>query len=247
MKKLLFFTALFLTSSSFAFADTVTEAYQRGNERYQNGKYEEAIEEYSRVALEGVRNSAVYYNLGNAYFKAKKLGMAIASYERAYRLKPRDEDIKANLDYANTFLVDTFDDRRGVISYLIERVNGLYNLNEIMVTASACYLILIALIILSMLLPFGEALKRLIPYVASLAVIAFVLFSFKAYDGSIRKAIAVTPTVEAKSGPGDDYSVQFVAHEGVKLRILEERDGWYQVLIRGNLRGWVKSEEIERI
>ncbi|MBI4335554.1 MAG: tetratricopeptide repeat protein, partial [Candidatus Omnitrophica bacterium] len=214
MRKILVFTLLLLSSCSCAFADSAQEVYQRGNELYRNGKYEEAIEEYSKVAvIHGIRNSAIYYNLGNAYFKVKKLGRAIASYERAYALNPRDEDIRANLDYANTFLVDTFDGRRGVISYLVERINGLYNLNEIMLATSIFYLILIVLIILSS--------KRLMPYAAAAAIIALVLFSLKSYDANTRKAIAVALTVEAKSGPGDDYSVQFVAHEGVKFRIIE--------------------------
>src|SRR5262249_54460599 len=43
---------------------------------------------------------AVYFNLGNAWFKSGQLGRAIAAYRQAERLNPRDPDVRANLQFA---------------------------------------------------------------------------------------------------------------------------------------------------
>jgi hypothetical protein len=43
--------------------------------------------------------AAALYNLGNAYARAGKPGLAVLNYERALLLAPDDEDIEANLRY----------------------------------------------------------------------------------------------------------------------------------------------------
>ena len=53
------------------------DAYNLGNRQYKNGKYEDAVESYEKCLKLHARSSAVYYNLGNAYFQAGDLGRAI--------------------------------------------------------------------------------------------------------------------------------------------------------------------------
>src|SRR5271170_1776891 len=42
-------------------------------------------------------SAAALYNLGNAYARAGKPGMAVLNYERASLLAPNDPDVEANL------------------------------------------------------------------------------------------------------------------------------------------------------
>ena len=39
------------------------------NQNYEAGQFEQAAAGYEAIIEAGVRNSDVYYNLGNAYFK----------------------------------------------------------------------------------------------------------------------------------------------------------------------------------
>ena len=64
-------------------------------------------EDYRRAAslletllADGCQNGAVYYNLGNAYFRAGELGRAIAAYRQAKPYRPRDPYLDANLRQA---------------------------------------------------------------------------------------------------------------------------------------------------
>jgi tetratricopeptide (TPR) repeat protein len=81
--------------------DSPRDAFLRAEKQYQDQNYEGAIETYEAIGELGVVDGALYYNLGNAYFKAGHLGRAILNYERALRLMPGDEDTRANLAFAN--------------------------------------------------------------------------------------------------------------------------------------------------
>src|ERR1700722_14252576 len=52
------------------------------------------------LLADGFRNGAVYYNLGNAYFRAGEYGRAIAAYRKAKPYRPRDPYLEANLRQA---------------------------------------------------------------------------------------------------------------------------------------------------
>src|SRR5512145_640824 len=68
-----------------------------GNQHYMNREYEKAIDCYTRVINMGYSASALYFNLGNAYYKQGDYPLAILYYEKARLLDPVDEDIKENL------------------------------------------------------------------------------------------------------------------------------------------------------
>lgn len=48
--------------------------FTEANKRYRDEDYRGAAEEYGRLILSGLRNGAMYYNLGNCYFKLGMLG-----------------------------------------------------------------------------------------------------------------------------------------------------------------------------
>src|SRR4051812_16555475 len=52
------------------------------------------------LLADGYRNGAVYYNLGNAYFRAGEYGRTIAAYRKAKPFRPRDPYLEANLRQA---------------------------------------------------------------------------------------------------------------------------------------------------
>jgi len=63
-------------------------------------QYREAAKEFESILADGFRSGAVYYNLGNAYFRAGEYGRAILNYRKAKPYLPRDPYLKANLQQA---------------------------------------------------------------------------------------------------------------------------------------------------
>jgi len=85
-----------LLSNAPADESAVTAA----NSLYEAGHYSEAIQIYQQLVDQGVRESTVLYNLGNAYFQQGDYARAILNYQKASLLNPRDEAIKSNLELA---------------------------------------------------------------------------------------------------------------------------------------------------
>ncbi|GIW45900.1 MAG: hypothetical protein KatS3mg077_3182 [Candidatus Binatia bacterium] len=79
---------------------TPDELFYRGNSAYADRDYAAAIAAYEGAIAQGVASANLFFNLGNAYFKAGHLGKAILNYERARWLAPRDADVLANLEFA---------------------------------------------------------------------------------------------------------------------------------------------------
>ena len=66
---------------------------------YDAGRHLEASSAYESLSEAAPRDPALHYDLGNALFKSGKLGRAVASYERAFALDPRDHDARFNLEF----------------------------------------------------------------------------------------------------------------------------------------------------
>jgi hypothetical protein len=63
-----------------------------------------------------------------------------------------------------------------------------------------------------------------------------------------RPGVVVSPRTEARTGPGEDYQVGFLAPEGRKVYIFEEGPVYRQIgLPAKGLKGWVKKEAVEPV
>ena len=89
-----------LCTSSLVRADDLDKTFDTANKLYEEGKYAEAAAAYEGLVNSNRVSAAVYFNLGNALFKAGRLGRAIDAYTHAERIAPRDPDIRANLQFA---------------------------------------------------------------------------------------------------------------------------------------------------
>ena len=52
----------------------------KANESYHNGNYKQAAIWYQQLIDDGFQNAALYYNVGNAYFRNNQIGLAIKNY-----------------------------------------------------------------------------------------------------------------------------------------------------------------------
>lgn len=83
------------------FPTTVYKAYNnRGNAYAEQGRIDEAIEEYRTVLRLKPDYAEAYYNLGNAYFKQGRIDEATGKYKAVLRLKPDFIEAHYNLGLA---------------------------------------------------------------------------------------------------------------------------------------------------
>ena len=69
------------------------KVWERANTLYINGDYVGAAAFYEAIVDKGYISGRLFYNLGNAYFKAGELGRAVLNYNRAQKLMPYDKDV----------------------------------------------------------------------------------------------------------------------------------------------------------
>jgi Ca-activated chloride channel family protein len=73
-----------------------------GDALYKLGDYEQALQEFERVAVAPNEDLAArgLYNKGNTHFQLQDFGAAVESYQEALAHNPNDLDSKANLELA---------------------------------------------------------------------------------------------------------------------------------------------------
>ena len=81
-------------------------AIKEAETAYTKEDYGKAIELYEGILKSNGDSPEIYYNLGNAYYKAGKIASAILNYERALVLDPGDADVRFNLQMARQKTVD---------------------------------------------------------------------------------------------------------------------------------------------
>ena len=228
-----------------------TGQYNEANALYRASDFDAARQSYLEVAATGVRDARLYYNLGNACFKSERLGEAILWYERARRLAPHDEDIEANLRFAN--LVKKDREPAGDRNALLRFVGAVYiwpSHDQLSVLFALSFLALFALGVrrLRARARRGAVWLTGVLLTAGLSAGAAVWLGARIYyQASISEAIVTAEKVLARSGPDAGQTEVFIAHEGTKVRLVRQEGRWLLVRLANGLGGWIQAEAIERI
>jgi tetratricopeptide (TPR) repeat protein len=218
-----------------------SSAFDAANKLYYGGKFSEAVAAYENILYSGQKSVALYYNLGNAYFKNGQIGKAIAVYREAEKITPRDPDIRANLQFArNQIQGPTLALGRG------QRVLGKLTLNEWTLLAAAalwlCFLILA-------LREWRPTLRRPVRlYLSGAAIATVLLFACVASswleNRSTRTAIVISRDVPVRRGPLEESAASFTVHDGAELRVLDQNNDWLQVTSDQSRIGWLRRDQV---
>lgn len=248
--KTIILTLLLVFASSLK--ASVENSFVEANNMYKNGNYQEAIDMYQSILDGGYESVALYYNLGNAYFRTDNLGAAILNYERALQIDPSDKEIQQNLDYANSKTIDRINKVPELfITKWFNAVLGWFSLNQWGVVAIVVMVLLCACVVVFFTtrsytikqVSFYSAIVMLVVIICSI-INASVL---KNRIENLQQAIVLEPTVVVKSSPDDNSAEKFIIHEGCKVTIEDELSDWTKVKISDGNTGWVENTYIEII
>lgn len=231
-------------------ADQAMQIFREANALYAEGAYDDAAARYERVLSGGIENADVRYNLANAYFKAGKTGRAVLNYERALRLDPGQDDARANLAFVRETLVDRQASVGGPVSELVEDAYARTNPSVLAVLTSLFYFILVGALIARILK--GGVTRwtaRLAIVMGAFLIVAGGLLALRLYqERSIREAVILAPEVAVRTGPGEDFVLEFRLHEGTEVRAMESRGDWIRISVGGSdLEGWLPADSLEEI
>ena len=250
-KRLLILLLLLLGCSACAPQATSGARIAEANQLYETGQFVEAAVAYQALADAGVEDGTLYYNLGNAHFKAGDLGYAILNYRRAQILLPRDPDVSANLQLARAQTTDRLEDEDGgaLVAFVHRALVEWTTLDEAAAITLGLWVLLCALAVAAILWPRGrQGLGYVIGVVAVLLVLGLLSVTIRVADArGGNPAVVVAQSVETRSGPGTDYVAEFTLHAGAEVRVLEQRESWARVALPGDLQGWLPGEAVEEL
>lgn len=233
-------SVIFICQTGFA-TDEIQTQFDAANKLYAQSKFAEAAAAYEAVLTNGVRSPVLFFNLGNAYFKAGHIGQAIAAYRQAEKLSPRDPDLKANLRFAQNRVTGPTSKRTAA-----QRALAMLSMREWTLLATAGLWLTFGLLTWRQIRPAVAATLKLWVWVsASGTVLAIVLLGLawsQSQDG--RTAIVITSEATVRSSPLDEAPSTFTASDGAELRVLDHKDDWLQVTDDSNRYGWVKRSSV---
>lgn len=246
MKLKIAFTILLLCAlKAFAVQSDWLMMFNQAGELYSKGQYDKAIAVYENLVSQKQGNAALYYNLGNAYFKTQRYGKAAAYLERAARLKPRDPDIRFNLDYVRNTVKEPAEPFPEI---MVTYLNNTVSLNELTLLCWAAYFLLICGIIIRITLKRQRILLFNLICAAAAVILGGWLYVKMDREVFSREAIVISGPAEARNGPGMENSVGFTLPEGRKVSILGGNAGWSAVGLKAEgLKGWIENKCLEEI
>lgn len=223
--------------------------FDEANASYNEGNYEQALAQYNQIVDAGMESAALYYNMGNTYYKMKDYPHAILYYEKSLKLDPGNEDVRTNLEIANKAVVDKIEPLPQ--SFIARWWNGLKSLLSVdgwaWVSVVAFVLTLVSLFAFLMSRRMGV--RKLGFFLGLLFVVAFALslfFAIHNYRDARHQdeAIVMTPTVMVKSSPSVSSVDLFVLHEGTKVKILDSNEEWNKIKIANGSVGWIQTKDV---
>jgi len=223
-----------------------TEKFNKGVELYTASNYQEALDVWMEIYNTGYRSAELNYNIGNAYFKLNNIPGAILFYERAFLLKPGDNNINYNLQISRSLVVDKFEEIPVLFFVRWFDFLALVLTNNTWATISLIsfifFLLLLSLFIYSSryrikVLGFWAAVFFLLISVSSLAFT--VRNKSLVYDS--RKGVIFAPSVNGKSSPDNSGTDLFVLHEGSKVSVEDTIGDWYEIKLSDGNKGWVPA------
>ncbi len=226
------------------------ELFDQATAAYNDGKYETAIENYLKILDNGEHSAALYYNLGNCYYKLNQIAPSIYYYEKALLLSPGDNEIQNNLTFAQQMTIDVIEEApESGFRRLYNNFIGWMSFDQWAYTA----VVLVIIFVLSYLAYYFfrySTHKRISLIVSMIALITAAMslsFAFIQYEQykSEQPAIVFSEECLVKSEPNNRSTEVFLLHEGTKVNVLDQLEDYKKIELADGKIGWVHQDEIK--
>ena len=249
MKNLLYILSFLLNFAMFSQNQSV---FEKANALYNEGKYTEAIDNYTAILNTGNHSSDLYFNLANAHYKLNNIAPSIYYYEKALQLAPQDIDIKNNIAFARNMTIDAIDVIPDVgFSKLINNQTNIMSFDAWAKTSIGlvfCFVVLFLMYYFSY-----STIKKRLAFIGSLIALSLMFitlaFAFHKYnlDKNNNPAIIFTAESKVKSDPNNRSEELFRLHEGTKVQVLQTYNSWKEIRLSDGKTGWIASKDIKNL
>jgi tetratricopeptide (TPR) repeat protein len=213
---------------------------------YKTEDYDRAVAAYEAILGGGKESGALYYNLGNSYFRKGDLGRAVLNYERARRLIPRDGDLNFNARYVRTRLnARVPEGAAGVWQQLVEPRIRNWTDRELAWALCGLALLLAAAHVSSLYGRWPRRSRRGV--IGALGLVWLICAGgFAVKIAAEKDTAAAVAAGEAKFEPRKDATTHFPFTAGTPVKILKVEDNWVKIKRPDGKIGWAQEKVFER-
>jgi tetratricopeptide (TPR) repeat protein len=226
---------------------TFVRALELFDSAKSNEDYREASQLLESLLEDGFKNGAVYYNLGNAYFRAGEYGRAILNYRKALPYRPRDPYLIANLQQAVAAAPGKLGDSPkpwwNHVLFWSDWFSYPTKIKIVFTCIAAMALFTVAAVYSRIRLFYWALLVvALISFVGGLEL----LLQYSEVELE-KRAVIIAETI-ARKGTGNSYEAAFdqPLRDGAEFRVLSETADWTLGHFEGIGDGWVRNEFVAR-
>lgn len=225
-------------------ATSLSEDFQSANAAYAAGKFAEATQAYEKIAAAGAVDPVLFFNLGNAYYKAGRLGPAIANFERAVALRPGFAEARENLEKAVSDTKNKLPKplRPGWQQALLFWDSSLAygTARGIAIGAWLAFWGLLGIHLLRRV-PYGRSIAL---FLAGLAALSGLSAWCKAHPVPLAVGMPAQGSAQVRFGPADSEEVRFELAEGDRVAVEDHANGWVRVRSIDGVQGWVREGDV---
>ncbi|MEM6377188.1 MAG: tetratricopeptide repeat protein [Bacteroidota bacterium] len=225
---------------------------QLANEQYRQQNFQAAMDSYEKLVSQGYQSKALYYNLGNCYFRQGNMGQSVLNYEKALLLAPKDKEVKENLAFVKSQLKDEIIalDVFPLIAFWQNIRNGL-SLGTWTFIALLLFWIGVAGLIIWILAP--QRKQRVKGF--SLGTTALVIFILpllmavgrKQQLKNPQKSVVLIDGTKLHATPNEGSETLYVLFEGATVSTVESAGDWQKVNLANGYQGWVKGSAVASV
>tara|TARA_B100001287_G_scaffold115641_1_gene97246 strand:+ start:2006 stop:2704 length:699 start_codon:yes stop_codon:yes gene_type:complete len=229
----------------------IHKLFNEANDFFISKKYKKSIELYEKIINSGQKNSTVFYNLGNAYYRSGDIGHAIWAYKHANKLSPRDKDIIHNLKIAEAKKIDRINSPPLFILHdFYRKIKSSMTMFELILVGGILFFIFSLLWIKQIFSGKRNVLsKSIFQILLTVIITVHAVILDKAFERErISKEAIIVRKSDAQSGPilGDN-KVLFQINEGSVVEVLEEKNNWSEIILIDGKKGWVSSNTLRKM
>jgi len=242
---------------TFIVAQVVTAAnlhdvFDQGNQYYQQGEYQKAIESYQKILNEGFESGPLYFNLGDAYYKLGELGPARLNYERASKYLKNDESLQENMQLLKLRLVDQIEPVPQLfLSVVWTRVVDFITVDALLwIVAGLLWLVLILFAVRYYFRSRGrgDRFKLLFAFIFVIFIFFTLISIQKIYNlENEQYGIIMKSSVTSRAEPKIGATEVFILHEGTRVKIERITGEWFEVRLADGKTGWLERANLEII
>ncbi|NSL89368.1 tetratricopeptide repeat protein [Chitinophaga sp. Mgbs1] len=242
---------LLITGSAQAQQAGPQQRFDAANSLYQQSKFTEAAAAYQQLIDEGYQQKPLYFNAGNAYYKAGKTGDAVYSYEKALQLAPGDEAVKHNLSLANQKVSGYVEELPLVFfQQWWQQLQQVHKANGWAVGTVVLFWLLVAGIMLNSFLPgWKNKFLRWGNYALGTLCALYLIMAIDTYlvANNHSQGVIMHSNIKVKTAPDDNSKDAFEIQEGMKVQVADATKDYCKISLADGKTGWVSCNYIKRL